>query len=47
MISKSLIYQKNLTNFFNFSKEEKRNKLIELLNKSKKLILDTEKYLNY
>ena len=47
MISKSLIYQKNLTNFFNFSKEEKRNKSIELLNKSKKLILDTEKYLNY
>ena len=47
MISKSLIYQKNLTNFFNFSKEEKRNKSIELLNKSKKLILDTDKYLNY
>ena len=40
-------YQKQLTNFFNFHNVNHSNLSVELLKKSKKLILDTEKYSNY
>ena len=47
MSSQTLYYQKKLTNFFNFSNVESTYQSVELLKKSKKLILDTVKYFNY
>ena len=47
MTSQTLYYQKKLTNFFNFSNVESTYQSVELLKKSKKLILDTVKYFNY
>ncbi len=47
MSSQTLYYQKKLTNFFNFSNVESSYQSVELLKKSKKLILDTVKYFNY
>ena len=40
-------YQKQLTNFFNFHNVNHSNLSVELLKKSKKLILDTKTYSNY
>ena len=40
-------YQKQLTNFFNFHNVNHSNLSVELLKKSKKLILDTKSYSNY
>ena len=40
-------YQANLTNFFNFKEGQQTNFSVELLKKSKELILDTNKYLDY
>ena len=40
-------YQKKLTSFFNFHDVHNSDLSVELLKKSKKLILDTEKYSNY
>ena len=40
-------YQKKLTNFFNFHEVQHSNLSVELLKKSKKLILDTKTYSNY
>ena len=48
MSTKSLLYQKKLNNFFDFTEvQQPTHQSIELLKKSKKLILDTEKYLDY
>ena len=40
-------YQINLTNYFNFKEGQQTNFSVELLKKSKELILNTNKYLDY
>ena len=48
MSTKSLLYQKKLNNFFDFTEvQQPTHQSVELLKKSKKLILNTEKYLDY
>ncbi len=48
MSTKSLLYKKKLNTFFDFTEvQQPTHQSVELLKKSKKLILNTEKYLDY